>query len=94
MTDKNGKEIKTGNVVVVSGGYFKSDNGMYKVAHSPGDENWLGSDYSLIKLNKNRTESRCKYRIAFWPLTITVNDHSKYIEAKKHNAENAQIEVI
>ena len=29
MTDKNGKEIKTGDIVKIEGGYFKRDNGTF-----------------------------------------------------------------
>jgi hypothetical protein len=31
MVDKNGRQIQTGDVVLVSGGYFKSDNGLFAV---------------------------------------------------------------
>jgi hypothetical protein len=94
MTDKNGEEIKTGNMVVIAGAYFKCDNGLYKVIHSPGDADWLGNEYSLHKMNKNGTESKCKYKLAFWPLSAVTNSYEKNAEAIKHNAEYATIEVI
>ena len=94
MLDKNGIEIKKGDVVVIEGGYFKSDNGLYRVEHAPGDENWYGNDYSLRKLNKNGTDSKGKYNINFWPLFIAVNGYWKRLEAKAHNEHFATIEVI
>lgn len=41
MFDKNGKEIKTGMAVRVSGAYFKKDNGLYFVDRSLGEASWL-----------------------------------------------------
>ena len=94
MIDKNGIEIKKGDKVMITGAYFKNDNGMWKVEHAPGDPDWFGKDYSLRRLNKNGTESKAKNNIAFWPLYVTVNSYSIRLEAKAHNAANAQIEVI
>ena len=37
MLDKNGIEIKTGDVVEITGAYFKNDNGLYFVERSAGD---------------------------------------------------------
>ena len=50
MLDKKGVEIRTGQVVKVTGAFFKNDNGLYFVDHSPGDPSWSGSDYSLKKV--------------------------------------------
>ena len=52
MLDKNGVEIKTGDIVEISGAYFKNDNGLYFVTHSPGDPTWSGRDYSLKRISK------------------------------------------
>jgi len=92
--DKNGKEIKTGDVVKIEGGYFKADNGLFKVVHSPGDPDWLGKDWSLCRVNKNGTLSKSKHRTAFWPLMVTVSGYKKRIEARDHNAQNATIEIV
>ena len=43
MVDKNGRQIQTGDVVLVSGGYFKSDNGLFAVIHAPGDPTTIES---------------------------------------------------
>ena len=94
MTDKNGKEIKTGDIVRIEGGYFKADNGTFLVKHSPGDPSWLGSDYGLTKCTKKGRESTAKYAAAFWPLTVTVNSRETSLNARRHNAEHATSEVI
>jgi len=92
--DKNGKEIKTGHIVKIEGGFFKADNGTFLVKHAPGDPSWSGSDYSLRKCNKKGVESEAKYSTAFWPLMVTVNSREKYYAAKQHNKEHATIEII
>jgi len=94
MTDKNGKQIKTGDIVRIEGGYFKADNGTFLVKHSPGDPSWTGKDHCLTKCNKKGEESTSKYATAFWPLMITVNNRETAYKAKRHNAEHATIEVI
>ena len=92
--DKNGKKLRTGDIVKIEGGFFKSDNGTFIVKHSPGDPQWNGSDYSLRKCNKKGIESESKYSTAFWPLMVTVNSRDKYYAAKRHNKEHATIEII
>ena len=52
MVDKNGRQIQTGDVVLVSGGYFKSDNGLFAVIHAPGDPGWYGESCCLNKLEE------------------------------------------
>ncbi len=95
MMDKNGIEIKTGDIVRVTGAYFKQDNRVYYVDRSPGDASWCGTDYSLHALNSVTGElSQTKYKVAFWPLSSFVSDHLKNIEAQEWNKEHAQIEVI
>ena len=92
--DKNGRQIKTGDIVRIEGGYFKSDNGLFVVKNSPGDPSWGGSDYSLIKCNKKGEESEAKYAVSFWPLMVTTNIYEKRIAARAHNKEHATIEVV
>jgi hypothetical protein len=94
MTDKNGRQIKTGDIVEVTGGFFKSDNGRFVVVHTPEDENWLGNDCCLHRVNKDGTESKGKYTTAFFPIMVTTNSYFKRLEAKAHNAKFAQIEVV
>jgi len=39
--------MKKGDIVRITGGYFKSDNGLYMVEFAPGDPEWVGRDYCL-----------------------------------------------
>lgn len=94
MIDKNGIELKKGDKVMITGAYFKNDNGLWRIEHAPGDPDWFGKDYSLRRLNKNGTDSKDKNNISFWPLCVFTNSWKQRIEAKAHNAEHAQIEVI
>lgn len=93
MTDKNGIEIKTGDVVEITGAYFKSDNGFYFVENSAGDPDWCGSDYCLHKMSKRGKLSQAKKNICFWPISIFISDRCKAAEAHKWNKEHAEIEV-
>ena len=94
MTDKNGKEIKTGDIVKIEGGYFKRDNGTFLVKHSHSDPSWGSTDYCLHKCNAKGEESKSINSTAFWPLMVTVSGREKRLEAKQHNKEHATIEVI
>ena len=94
MLDKNGKEIKTGQIVKVSGAYFQNDNGLYFVDNSPGDPTWCGSDYSLKKICKNGRISTAKRNICFWPISCFCSDAEKNRTARRWNAEHAEIEII
>lgn len=94
MLDKNGIVIKTGDLVKIENGYFKSDNGYFIVENSPGDVYWSGNDYSLHKSNSKGVLSNTKYKIAFWPISITINSMDQKIKAKEHNNKYATIEVI
>lgn len=93
MLDKNGVEIKTGQVVEITGAYFKNDNGLYFVTRSPGDPGWCGSDHSLTKISKAGKISKAKYNLCFWPIISVVSDRWKTAEANAWNKEHAQIEI-
>lgn len=94
MTDKNGREIKTGMIVQITGAYFANDNGLYFVDNSPGDPTWCGRDHSLKKICKNGRISTAKRNICFWPIGIFISDAWKAAEARRWNKEHAQIEVV
>lgn len=95
MIDKNGKEIKTGMIVRVSGAYFKNDNGTYFVQHSGGDPNWTGSDHCLKKICRNGRISTAKYNLCFWPISIYLSGRRNKRElANEHNKKYAEIEII
>ena len=93
MFDKNGHEIKTGDIVEITGAYFKNDNGLYFVDNSPGDPNWSGKDHCLHKISKTGRISKAKYNICFWPIMNTVSNWANRCEANAWNTEHAQIEV-
>lgn len=94
MLDKNGTEIRTGDIVRISGSYFKNDNGLYFVENSDGDPNWTGKDHSLRKISKTGKISTAKYNICFWPIMITTNSYEKRAAAYSWNKEHAEIEVV
>ena len=95
LLDKNGVEIRTGDIVRVTGSYVKSDNRVYFVDCSPGDPCWTGIDYSLLALNSKTGElSQAKYRYAFWPLQTFCDSAKLRREAEAWNRDHAQIEVI
>ncbi|MDO4315126.1 MAG: hypothetical protein Q4C45_05065 [Oscillospiraceae bacterium] len=93
MLDKNGVEIKTGAIVEISGAYFKNDNGLYFVTHSPGDPSWCGSDHCLKKISRKGKISTAKHNLCFWPIAVFVSDTSKRAAAGRWNKEHAEIEV-
>lgn len=94
MLDKNGIEIKTGDIVKIEGAYFKNDNGFWFVENSAGDLNWSGKDHSLRKISKRGKISRASRNLCFWPIMITTNSWEKRALAKSWNAEHATIEVV
>ena len=93
MTDKNGIEIQTGDIVEITGAYFKNDNGLYFVDNSPGDPSWSGSDYCLKKISKGGKISKAKRNICFWPISVYVSNREKCYEANRWNEEHATIEI-
>lgn len=94
MKDNNGIEMKTGDIVEIKNAFFKNDNGIYFVAHTPGDVSWCSSDYSLRNLCKNGNISTAKYNLAFWPLSACTSNREKNAECRTWNKEHATIEVI
>jgi hypothetical protein len=80
--------------VRVEGGYFKTDNGLFRIAHSPNDGAWLGNDHSLRKVNKDWCDSKAVHVVGFYPIMVTVGSREKRILAHEHNKKNATIEVI
>ena len=94
MLDKNGVEIRTGQVVKVTGAFFKNDNGLYFVENSPGDPSWSGSDHCLKKVCRNGRLSSSARNICFWPIAVFTNDRAKNAQADAWNREHSEIEVV
>lgn len=93
MTDKNNHTMKTGDVVEITGAYFKNDNGLYFVEHTPGDPNWSGRDHCLRRIKRNGELSTAKDNICFWPIHAFVNSRDKRAAANQWNQEHAEIEI-
>lgn len=93
MKDKNGVEIRTGDIVRIENAYFKNDNGTFLVQYSPGDPMWSGKDYSMRRIGKKGV-SKAKYSLNCWPLHAYTNSRELRAESNAWNAEHASIEVI
>ena len=93
MNDKNNRPMKTGDVVEITGAYFKNDNGLYFVEHTPGDPNWSGRDHCLRRIKRNGELSTAKDNICFWPIHAFVNSRDKRAAANQWNREHAEIEI-
>lgn len=93
MTDKNNRTMKTGDVVEITGAYFKNDNGLYFVEHTPGNPNWSGRDHCLRRIKRNGELSTAKDNICFWPIHAFVNSRDKRAAANQWNQEHAEIEI-
>lgn len=94
MKDKNGKEMRTGDIVKISGAYTKRHNGLFVIEHTPGDVSWLGEDYSLQRLKKNGEYSSGSYTTQFWPLSYFSNNREHNAAAREHDSKNATIEIV
>lgn len=94
MTDKNGRELTTGQIVKIENAYFKNDNGYYFIDATPGDPTWSGRDYSLKKIGKRGKISTAAHSIAFWPLWACTNNRDNNAEAREHNDKYATIEIV
>ena len=93
MTDKNNRTMKTGDVVEITGAYFKNDNGLYFVEHTPGDPNWSGRDHCLRRIKRNGELSTAKDNLCFWPIHAFVNSRDKRAAANQWNQAHAEIEI-
>jgi hypothetical protein len=93
MNDKNNRPMKTGDVVEITGAYFKNDNGLYFVEHTPGDPNWSGRDHCLRRIKRNGELSTAKDNICSWPISAFVNSRDKRAAANEWNREHAEIEI-
>lgn len=86
LTDSNGEALHLGDIVEVSGGYFKNSNGLFFLEGEPGAN---GSVW-LRKLNKSG-KLPMSGDVQSWPLTSYCSDPRKSREAKNHNRTNAKI---
>ena len=90
MIDSKNREIKTGDIVQITGGYFKTSNGVFYVSNLDTEKSlWLHRIKKNGEICVNSASS-----VQNWPLTSYCSDRRKNAEAKKHNAENAKIEIV
>lgn len=96
MLDKNGIRIKAGDIVQVTGAYFKTDNAYYFVEQDGTNPGYLADDsqVTLLKIGKTGKISTAKHNIAFFPLHSYTSDRAKNAAADEWNREHAAIEVI
>lgn len=90
-TPKEDCPMKTGDIVQISNAYAKSHNGLYFVAHSPGDPGWLGKDHCLLRVTKAGKLSTRSDSTHFWPLKNFHSSREYCAKADAWNAEHAQI---
>lgn len=92
MKDSNNIEIRTGDIVQISGAYFKTSNGLFYVSDLDAD---TASRLYLHRVKKNGEICvSSASSVQSWPLSSYCSDSRKNYEAKKHNAENAKIEIV
>lgn len=85
-TETATKELQPGDIVRISGGYHANNNGLFFITDSTRNGGyWL---HPLTKAGKLRKAS-----VQSWPLVSYCSDSRKNYEAKKHNRENARIEL-
>lgn len=91
MKDRNGVEIRTGDIVKVENAFFKSQNGLFLVTDSPGDASWDGSSHSMVRIGKKGGVRETD--VAFWPLASYVSSREVRCTARDWNELHATIEV-
>ena len=96
MNDKNGKELRCGDIVLISNAYFKNDNGYWFVEQDGHNKAYSSGPDSLTlqKVGKTGKVSTCKGHIAFWPLISFCSDYQKNVAARAWNLEHATIEKV
>lgn len=105
MKDKNGIELRTGQIVEITGGFFKADNGRFVIVSAPGDQRGAIKNgvtlevseyfYSLRRVSQKNEFSLAKhYTYGSWPLVCVVSGYAKQKEVDAYNDTHAQIEVV
>ena len=95
MKDKNGIELKAGDIVKIEGGFFKSDNGLWVVTQDGTNPGYARKDdeVTLHKISKSGKLKASK-GTGFYPIMVTTNSWIKRKEAKAWNAAHATIEKV
>lgn len=86
-------EFKTGDIVEISGAFFKCDNGLFLVNKSYENPhyNCEKGEYAFLKISKNGKIN--KKSCTLFPLRAFVNDAKKRVAANAWNKENVKIKL-
>lgn len=84
-------EFKTGDIVEISGAFFKCDNGLFVVNRSYENPHYdcEKGEYAFLKISKNGKIN--KKSCTLFPLRAFVNDAKKRVAANAWNKENVKI---
>lgn len=82
-------QYKVNDLVKISGAYFKSKNGTYRVIRVS-DRGSL----TLQRVNRDGTDSKSRYSTEFWPLSYFCSDEEKNRAAMKHDKDNVKLERV
>lgn len=88
MVDKNGIELRLGDIVKTSGTYFTSDSGYWFVSSVSWDSVWLR------KIGKRGNISSSRNSTGSWPPSYYCSDSSKNHAAWEHDKDHAEIELV
>ncbi len=94
MNDTNGREIKTGDFITISGAYFKNSNGLFLVEHAndaPGYETgnvWLHKCKKSGELCLDRAGTTLGL-----PMSYYCSDGKKNRAAREHDRANLRYEI-
>lgn len=96
MFDKNGIRIQAGDIVRITGAYFKTNNACYFVEQDGTNPGYAANDteVTLSKICKNGKISTAKYAITFFPLKSFTSDPKKSAAAAEWDKKHATIEII
>lgn len=87
------ENFKTGDIVEISGAFFKCDNGLFLVNKSYENPHYdcEKGEYAFLKISKNGKIS--KKSCTLFPLRAFVNDAKKRVAANAWNKENVKIKL-
>lgn len=93
MLDNNGREIRTGDFLTISGAYFKNSNGVYLVTNASDAPDYCGDSVYLHKVKKNGELCIGNYSTESLPMGYYCSDWKKNKAAKEHDKINLRYEV-
>ena len=94
MNDSNGREIRTGDFITISGAYFNSNNGLWLVEHASDAPDYSSDTVWMHKVKKNG--ELCVDRAGSstsLPFGYYCSDRDKNRAAREHDAANLRYAV-